>query len=133
MRASYPVWPTRGPRPRRFPPRGVSCRPIRGTADVARRGGDQDEWSVTRSLKSILLSVANPSAPPPRLTRCERRALLGGLLARSTPGFRQPNILGVSRTAGPACRSRSGAAVDAEELHGDDWRTATAVTSSPWR
>src|SRR5688500_10206247 len=47
--------------------------------------------------------------------------------------IRPPNVLGVSCTAGPACRSRSGAAVAAEELRSHDWRTATAVTPSRWR
>ncbi len=47
--------------------------------------------------------------------------------------IRRPNVLGVSCTAGPACRSRSGAAVAAEELRSHDWRTATAVTPSRLR
>ena len=43
------------------------------------------------------------------------------------------NVLGVSCTAGPACRSQSGAAVAANELPCSEWRTATAVTPSRWR
>jgi len=47
--------------------------------------------------------------------------------------FRAPNVLGVSCTAGPACRSRSGAAVAANDVQRTEWRTATAVTPSRWR
>ena len=47
--------------------------------------------------------------------------------------LRPPNVLGVSCAAGPARRSRSGAAVAAEELRSHDWRTASAVTPSRWR
>ena len=42
--------------------------------------------------------------------------------------FGQPNGLGVSCAAGPACRSRSGAAVAADDVRRTEWRTATAVT-----
>ena len=41
-----------------------------------------------------------------------------------------PNVLGVSCTAGPACRSRSGGAVAADEVRSTEWRIATAVTPS---
>jgi hypothetical protein len=44
-----------------------------------------------------------------------------------------PNVLGVSCAAGPACRSRSGAAVAANDVRRTEWRTATAVTPSRWR
>jgi hypothetical protein len=43
------------------------------------------------------------------------------------------NVLGVSCAAGPACRSRSGAAVAANDVRRTEWRTATAVTPSRWR
>src|SRR5687767_6815599 len=43
------------------------------------------------------------------------------------------NVLGVSCTAGRACRSRSGAAVAANDVRRTEWRTATAVTPSCWR
>ena len=41
---------------------------------------------------------------------------------------RPPNVLGVSRTAGPACRSRSGTAVAADDVRRTEWRIANAVT-----
>jgi hypothetical protein len=47
--------------------------------------------------------------------------------------LRPPNVLGVSCTAGSACRSRSGAAVAANDVRSTEWRTATAVTPSSWR
>jgi hypothetical protein len=43
------------------------------------------------------------------------------------------NVLGVSCTAGHACRSLSGAAVADDELPRSEWRTATAVTPSRGR
>jgi hypothetical protein len=42
----------------------------------------------------------------------------------------RPNVLGVSCAAGPACRSRSGAAVAANDVRRTEWRAATAVTPS---
>ena len=44
-----------------------------------------------------------------------------------------PNVLGVSCTAGSACRSRSGTAVAANDVRRTESRTATAVTPSRWR
>jgi hypothetical protein len=49
------------------------------------------------------------------------------------PWLHPPNVLGVSCTAGSACRSRSGAAVAADELLCSEWRPAAAVTPSRWR
>jgi hypothetical protein len=47
--------------------------------------------------------------------------------------IRAPNVLGVSCTAGPACRSQSGAAVAANDVRSTEWQTATAVKPSRWR
>ena len=46
---------------------------------------------------------------------------------------RPANVLGVSCAAGPACRSRSGTAVAANDVRRTEWRTATVVTPSRWR
>jgi hypothetical protein len=62
-----------------------------------------------------------------------RVAKLHGVCATTRISPRRPNVLGVSCTACPACRSRSGAAVAANELPCSEWRTATAVTPSRWR
>ena len=47
---------------------------------------------------------------------------------RGASFFGRANGLGVSCTAGPACRRQSGASVAANELPCSEWRTATAVT-----
>ena len=47
--------------------------------------------------------------------------------------IRPPNVLGVSCAAGPARRSRSGAAVAAHDIRRTESRPATAVTPSRWR
>ena len=61
--------------------------------------------------------------------------LAGAARVKSCRGFlnAQPNVLGVSCAAGPACRSRSGAVVAANDVRRTEWRTATAVTPSRWR
>jgi hypothetical protein len=55
------------------------------------------------------------------------------VVADATRALGAANVRGVSCTAGPACRSPSGAAVAAKELQSHDWRPATAVTPSRWR
>ena len=47
--------------------------------------------------------------------------------------LRMTNVLGVSCAAGPAGRSRSGAAVAANDVQRTEWRVATAVTPPRWR
>jgi hypothetical protein len=59
----------------------------------------------------------------------ERCATLRSFAPAATQSpHRPPNVLGVSCAAGPACRSRSGAAVAANDARRTEWRTATAVT-----
>jgi hypothetical protein len=67
---------------------------------------------------------------------CDGRASVRSFMESMTTTptvIRPPNVLGVSGTAGPACRSRSGTAVAANDVQRTEWRTATAVTPSLWR
>jgi hypothetical protein len=79
---------------------------------------------VYTDTKTVFTSFGRTLIPPGRSGLAERRYC---------PWRRPYNVLGVSCAAGPACRSRSGAAVAAEELQRHDWRPATAVTPSRWR
>ena len=74
---------------------------------VARRTAQAFEWSVPRTI------------------------VIGTYAARDLAY--PPNVLGVSCTARPACRSQSGAAVAANDVRRTESRTATAVTPSRWR
>ena len=70
---------------------------------------------------------------------CPSRRRLGlaprgfALLPMALSVFGRPNVLGVSCAAGPASRSRSGAAVAANDVRRTEWRIATAVTPPRWR
>jgi hypothetical protein len=61
------------------------------------------------------------------------RAFNAKLEERGASCTRRANVLGVSCAAGPASRSRSGAAVAANDVRSTEWRSATAVTPSRWR
>ena len=85
-------------------------------------------------IRSCLANVLQlSSAAPASFALPVEFAELHGKHDGNATVFRLANVLGVSCTAGPACRSRGGAAVAAEELPSHDWRTATAVTPSRWR
>ena len=88
--------------------------------------------------RDALASSATSGIPAPhrarvRLRRACKYAELHGKRAGTGSVIRAPNVLGVSCTAGPASRSRSGAAVAAHDVRRTEWRTATAVTPSRWR
>src|ERR1051325_9682684 len=87
--------------------------------------------TVVSNLAPTATSTVDACHAPVQVRRATMH-LDAGIWSR-LPWLHQPNVLGVSRTAGPACPSRSGAAVAAEELRSHDWRTATAVTPPRWR
>ena len=76
---------------------------------------------------SVHLSILALSVTSIRPLRRPRRTYIGAV------SLRRANVLGVSCAAGSACRSRSGAAVAANDVRRTELRTATAVTPSRWR
>ena len=98
-----------------------ACQGLRGTALPPRRSG------ATTSNDSRQNAI--------RCDRCGSALTTPGgeaswIASRGGDVIRRPNVLGVSCTAGSACRSRRGAAVAAHDVRRTESRTATAVTPS---
>jgi len=109
--------------------------------DKAERLNDEDSAPVacrsraeTRRTRAML-AEQTPKADALAQYWANRRVTAMRVMSVRHPGSScgRPNVLGVSCAAGPACRSRSGAAVAAHDVRRTESRTATAVTPPRWR